>query len=87
MPLTRLAIVVADRASKLGQAIVTSGVIVTDRSSVVLPVTVPAVPALAQAAGLPEAERFGVTPSDLLNVPGLRPGSVPLDEQEAEPPP
>jgi len=33
------------------------------------------------------AVRFGVTPSDLVSVPGLRPGSVPLDEQEAEPPP
>lgn len=33
------------------------------------------------------AVRFGVTPADLISVPGLRPGSVPLDEQEAEPPP
>ena len=33
------------------------------------------------------SERFGVAPADLLNVPGLRPGDVPLDEQRAEPPP
>lgn len=33
------------------------------------------------------AVRFGVTPADLISVPGLRPGAVPLDEQEAEPPP
>lgn len=33
------------------------------------------------------ADRFGVTPADLVNVAGLRPGPVPLDEQEAEPPP
>jgi len=33
------------------------------------------------------AVRFGVTPSDLVNVAGLRPGAVPLDEQVAEPPP
>lgn len=33
------------------------------------------------------AVRFGVTPSDLLSVPGLRPGAIPLDEQVAEPPP
>jgi len=32
------------------------------------------------------AVRFGVTPADLISVPGFRPGSVPLDEQEAEPP-
>lgn len=36
---------------------------------------------------LQTAQKFGVTPADLVNVPGLRPGSVPLDEQKAEPPP
>jgi len=36
---------------------------------------------------LQTAQKFGVTPADLVNVPGLRPGAVPLDEQEAEPPP
>lgn len=33
------------------------------------------------------AKKFGVTPADLVNVAGLRPAEVPLDEQEAEPPP
>lgn len=42
-------------------------------------------PSLTMVFGL--AMRFGVTPADLISVPGLRPGSVPLDEQEAEPPP
>lgn len=42
-------------------------------------------PSLTMVFGL--AIRFGVTPADLVNVPGLRPGAVPLDEQEAEPPP
>lgn len=42
-------------------------------------------PSLTMVFGL--AMRFGVTPADLISVPGLRPGAVPLDEQEAEPPP
>jgi len=33
------------------------------------------------------AGRFGVTPADLVSVPGLRPAESPLDEQQAEPPP
>lgn len=56
MPIEQIAFVVADKASRLGQATTGAGVIVTERASVVLPVTVSGIPALAQAAGLPEVE-------------------------------
>lgn len=56
MPIEQIAFVVADKASRLGQATTGAGVVVTERASVVLPVTVSGIPALAQAAGLPEID-------------------------------
>jgi len=58
MQIEQIAFVVADRASKLGQATTDAGVIVTERASVVLPVTMAAVPALQAAAGASEVQQL-----------------------------
>lgn len=54
----KLAFVIADSNSRMGLALKHSGVIVTERASVVLPITVDAVPALLAAAGASEVQQL-----------------------------
>jgi hypothetical protein len=52
----KLAFVIADTRSKMGQ--VMKGIISTERASVVLPITVDAIPALLAAAGCEEVQQL-----------------------------
>jgi hypothetical protein len=54
----KLAFVIADSNSRLGLALKSSGAIVTERASVVIPITVDAVPALLAAAGASEVQQL-----------------------------
>lgn len=54
----RLAFVVADARSRMGQVMRQHGVAVTERASVVIPLTVDAVPALLAAAGCDEVQQL-----------------------------
>jgi hypothetical protein len=62
----KLAFVIADSRSRMGQVIKSSGVITTERASVVIPITVDAVPALLAAAEASEVQQlaaeFGAVP-------------------------
>lgn len=52
-----LAFIVADTRSKFARALVASGVIITERASVVMPTTMDSIPALLAAAGAIEAQQ------------------------------
>jgi hypothetical protein len=54
----KLAFVIAASTSKLGQAMKSSGILTTERASVVIPITVDAVPALLAAAGCEEVQHL-----------------------------
>lgn len=54
----KLAFVIADSNSRMGLALKSSGVIITERASVVLPITVDAIPALLAAAGASEVQQL-----------------------------
>jgi hypothetical protein len=54
----KLAFVIADSRSKMGMAMKSSGVITTGRASVVIPITVDAVPALLAAAGASDVQQL-----------------------------
>lgn len=54
----KLAFVIADSDSRMGLALKSSGVIVTERASVVLPTTTDSIPALLAAAGASEVQQL-----------------------------
>jgi hypothetical protein len=56
----KLAFVIADARSKMGQAVKSSGIVSTERVSVVIPLTVEAVPALLAAAGCEEVQQLAL---------------------------
>ncbi|MCC6667220.1 MAG: hypothetical protein IT375_25970 [Polyangiaceae bacterium] len=54
----KLAFVIADSNSRMGLALKASGIVTTERASVVLPITVDAIPALLAAAGAGEVQQL-----------------------------
>ncbi len=53
----KLAFVIADSNSRMGLALKSAGVIITERASVVLPTTTDSIPALLAAAGATEVQQ------------------------------